>query len=60
MYFGSIKEPILSTGWPNVCLGCGSGASVEELERRRLIRRRFFLHLFECPACGVMNPLYRP
>ena len=34
-YFGNFTEPIDTTPWPNVCIRCGSGMSVELLAHQR-------------------------
>jgi SAM-dependent methyltransferase len=57
MYFGSISEPVATSGWPNVCLRCGSGAPSSRLRQDCLLPRRFFgPESYQCPICGAINP----
>lgn len=57
-YFGAIPRPIDTQVWANVCVGCGSGCSREELVSSNRIQRSWiFLRSYECPVCGVRNIL---
>ena len=55
LYFGSFAVPIDIDTWTNVCIRCGSGAQSEWLRELKLVRRRFFLRVYRCPACGTTN-----
>ena len=46
-YFGTVHEPVETTGWPNVCIRCGSGSPGNTARRQRS---------YLCPKCGVKNP----
>jgi SAM-dependent methyltransferase len=47
LYFGTIPEPVDTTGWPNVCIRCGSGSPPNAIQGKRG---------YHCPNCGVLNP----
>lgn len=46
-YFGAIHEPVDTTGWPNVCIRCGSGSPGDVVHGRQN---------YSCPNCGAVNP----
>jgi SAM-dependent methyltransferase len=57
MYFGSLANPVNTTGWPNVCLRCGSGAPSSWLKQECLLPRRSWRpESYRCPICGAVNP----
>jgi hypothetical protein len=47
LYFGTIAEPVDTSGWPNVCIRCGSGIPLEKVREA---------HNYTCPNCGALNP----
>ena len=55
LYFGSFTVPIDTEIWANVCIRCGSGAQSAWLQHMKLVRRRAFLPVYRCPACGTTN-----
>jgi len=56
-YFGSIREPIDTTTWVNVCIRCGSGCPASLLRRQSRIHPVFpGLRIYQCPTCGASNP----
>lgn len=56
LYFGDLSEPVESTPWSNVCVGCGSGFSAAWLRAMKLVRRRFLVcRFYRCPICNSGN-----
>jgi SAM-dependent methyltransferase len=55
LYFGSLAVPVDRDAWTNVCIYCGAGAQSEWLRHLKLVRRRVFLKVYRCPACGTTN-----
>ncbi|MCC6585218.1 MAG: class I SAM-dependent methyltransferase [Bryobacterales bacterium] len=61
-YFGNISAvDVDTTGWPNVCVRCGSGFPERYILceghcRRQPFRRYFGFALYSCPLCGALNP----
>lgn len=55
LYFGAASSPIDHSVWTNVCIRCGSGTPSGRLREMNLVRRRIFLPVYRCPACGVTN-----
>jgi SAM-dependent methyltransferase len=54
LYFGSVREPIETRDWRNVCIRCGSGFPAPLLQLRRVLGIR----IYRCPACHAPNPFF--
>ena len=55
LYFGSLAVPVDTDAWTNVCMRCGSGAQSEWLRHQKLVRRRFFLQVYQLPQLRTTN-----
>jgi SAM-dependent methyltransferase len=55
LYFGSFPVAIDTDVWTNVCIRCGSGTPSEVLRHRKLVHKRLFLPVYQCPSCGTTN-----
>jgi SAM-dependent methyltransferase len=51
LYFGTIREPVETLAWTNVCIRCGSGHPSAWLEAAGAVRRQ----RYRCPQCGTEN-----
>ncbi len=49
------QEPIREPGFWNVCMACGQGSSLTEVEQARWS----FSFFYRCPICRVLTPLFR-
>jgi SAM-dependent methyltransferase len=52
LYFGSVRAPIDTHTWINVCVRCGSGHPSEKLKRARKL---MLFSTYRCPSCGTTN-----
>jgi SAM-dependent methyltransferase len=58
-YFGNIDLPSRLEPWPNVCVRCGSGHSVDFLRKTGTIPASpGIFQRYWCPACGAANRLF--
>jgi hypothetical protein len=55
LFFGHLAVPLEADVWTNVCIRCGSGMSSDWLTELKLVRRRFLMKIYDCPACGTTN-----
>ena len=55
LYFGRIPQAVDPAPRTNVCVRCGQGHPSDWLARIGLVRRRWGLDCFSCPACGASN-----
>jgi SAM-dependent methyltransferase len=54
-WFGTLREPVDTLAWTNVCVHCGNGTPAELLT----VRRHFLLRSYICRRCGAWN-LFTP
>lgn len=55
LYFGNVETPVDCRTWTNVCIRCGSGHASDWLRQQDVVRPRFFVASYRCPACGATN-----